>query len=79
MVDVPEECGLLSPRELEITGTDADVLLRKLVDREYSSYEVGWAASCRVVWCRVVLGLLHVFGLEEEGVMCLHCTYCAVD
>jgi amidase len=54
VVDVPEECGLLSPRELEITGTDAEVLLRKLVDREYSSYEVSRAASCRVVSCRVV-------------------------
>jgi hypothetical protein len=54
VIGVPEECGLLSPCELEITGTDAEVLLSKLVEREYSSYEVGFVAWCRVVSCRVV-------------------------
>lgn len=37
---VPAECGILSSRELEITETDAALLVQKLATRAYSSYEV---------------------------------------
>lgn len=40
VIDVPAECGILTARELEITATDAAVLVEKLMARGYSSYEV---------------------------------------
>lgn len=40
VMDVPAECNILTDRELEITGTDAVVLTKKLANREYSSHEV---------------------------------------
>lgn len=41
VMKVPAECGLLSSRELQITDTDAALLVQKLATREYSSYEVS--------------------------------------
>ncbi|KAJ0418961.1 amidase signature domain-containing protein [Aspergillus carlsbadensis] len=43
VLEVPAECGLLTARELEITETDADILVQKLLSREYSSHEVTLA------------------------------------
>ncbi|KAL2851256.1 amidase signature domain-containing protein [Aspergillus pseudodeflectus] len=44
VLDIPQRCGLLSDRELQITETlDATALLQKLADREYSAVEVTTA------------------------------------
>ena len=43
VIHVPIECGILTTRELEITETDAVVLVQKLISREYSSHEVTLA------------------------------------
>ncbi|RAH67117.1 putative general amidase [Aspergillus aculeatinus CBS 121060] len=44
VLDIPQRCGLLSPREIEITETvDATALLEKLASREYSAVEVTTA------------------------------------
>jgi hypothetical protein len=41
VTDVPRTCGLLSPKELEITELDdVDELLAKLVKGEWSAFEV---------------------------------------
>lgn len=39
VLSVPSECGILSSREIEITDTEATLLVQKLISREYSSYE----------------------------------------
>ena len=50
VMDVPSKCGLLSPRELEITETvDIDIILRKLSTAEWSSLEVTTAFLKRAV------------------------------
>lgn len=41
VMDVPTECGVLSSRELTITETSARVLVRHMLSRKYSSYEVS--------------------------------------
>ncbi|KMP05938.1 acetamidase [Coccidioides immitis RMSCC 2394] len=48
VIDVPRTCGLLTPRELEITENyDATDLLQKLASREFSSVEVTTAFAKR--------------------------------
>jgi amidase len=46
VLGVPAECGILTARELKITEIDADVLVQKLLSRDYSSHEVT-LAFCR--------------------------------
>lgn len=47
---VPNECGLLSDKEIEITETqDVDVLLQKLATAEWSSLEVTTAFYKRAI------------------------------
>ncbi|EMD42024.1 hypothetical protein CERSUDRAFT_79624 [Gelatoporia subvermispora B] len=49
-MDVPETCGLLTPRELEITNkADVAVVLQKLASAEWSSVEVTTAFCKRAV------------------------------
>jgi amidase len=40
VLNVPKSCGILTARELEITQEDAVLLVQKILNREYSSYEV---------------------------------------
>jgi amidase len=50
VIDVPQECGLLTTRELEITETvDVELLLRKLSSAEWSSVEVTTAFYKRAI------------------------------
>lgn len=49
-MDVPISCGLLSPREVEITETtDVGILLEKLASAEWSSVEVTTAFYKRAI------------------------------
>jgi hypothetical protein len=50
VIDVPPKCGLLTPRELEITETvDVDVILHKLSTAEWSSVETTTAFLKRAI------------------------------
>ena len=50
VLDVPRTCGLLTPRELEITHTDnVQVLLDKLHTAEWSAVEVTTAFYKRAI------------------------------
>ena len=43
VIDVPKTCGILSPTELEITESPADVLLERMASGELKSYDVTLA------------------------------------
>ncbi|WVQ66347.1 uncharacterized protein L199_004526 [Kwoniella botswanensis] len=43
VIDVPKTCGVLSPKEIEITELDAPTLVGKMVAGELKSYEVTLA------------------------------------
>ena len=50
VLDVPETCGLLTSRELEITETtDVDIILENLRTMEWSSVEVTTAFYKRAI------------------------------
>lgn len=40
VINVPSQCGTLTTRELEITGLNAHSLAKRIVNHEYTSYEV---------------------------------------
>lgn len=47
---VPEECGLLSPKELEITNTvDVELILQNLASAKWSAVEVTLAFYKRAI------------------------------
>lgn len=41
VINVPRECGILTPKEQQITELNAKGLVEKLLIRDFSSYEVG--------------------------------------
>ena len=43
VLEVPVECGILTPREIEITEADAVMLVQKIIERKFSSYEVSYS------------------------------------
>ena len=47
VIDVPKSCGLLSPKQIEITEQTATALLEKLSARKLSSAEVTEAFCAR--------------------------------
>ena len=50
VMDVPETCGILTPREIEITSiSDVAVLLTKLANAEWSAVEVATAFYKRAI------------------------------
>lgn len=50
VTSIPEQCGLLTPKELEITNTtDVAILLDKLARAEWSSVEVTTAFYKRAI------------------------------
>lgn len=46
---IPETCGLLTAKEILITNSDVDILLRKLAAAEWSSVEVATAFYKRAI------------------------------
>lgn len=56
VIDVPRRCGLMSPKQLEITQDyDATALLQKVHVRELSSYEVTEAFCLRAAIAQQVV------------------------
>jgi len=61
-MDVPRECGLLTPREMEITETvDVELMLRKLSSAEWSSVEVTTAFYKRAIIAQQLVCVLFDF------------------
>jgi amidase len=61
VIAIPESCGLLSAKELEITGTiDVNVLLQHLASGEWSSVELTTAFYKRAI---VAQQLVRLFGM----------------
>ncbi|KAI0374200.1 general amidase [Pilatotrama ljubarskyi] len=59
VLDVPDTCGLLTDRELEITGTtDVAMLLKNLASAEWSAVEVTTAFSKRAIVAHQVVNCL---------------------
>jgi amidase len=56
--EVPAECGILTARELKITETDAEVLVQKLLNCEYSSHEVTLAFCKRAAIAQQLVNCL---------------------
>lgn len=63
--EVPISCGLLTPKDLEITEiTDVNVLLQRLALGEWSSVEVTTAFYKRaIVAQQIVSGFRFIFGV----------------
>ena len=56
VLNVPRQCGLLSPKQLEITENyDASALLQKIHARELTSYEVTEAFCIRAAIAQQVV------------------------
>ncbi|TCD71576.1 hypothetical protein EIP91_007323 [Steccherinum ochraceum] len=62
---VPETCGLLSSKELEITNADVPTLLSKLALTEWSSYEVTLAFYKRAIVAHQVVNCLTEIFVER--------------
>lgn len=60
---IPEQCGLLTTRELEITNTvDVSVLLNKLASAEWSAVEVTTAFYKRAIVAHQLVSKLKLYG-----------------
>src|SRR5882762_1296900 len=63
VVDVtkyPEKCGLLSAKDIEITNTSLDNLLKKLASEEWSSVAVTTAFYKRAIIAHQLVGLINI-------------------
>ena len=49
VIDFPEKCGLLKPKEIDITNSEVDVLLENMAKGVWSAVEVTTAFSKRAV------------------------------
>ncbi len=49
VIDFPDKCGLLSAKEVEITNTEVDVLLKNLASGIWTAVEVTTAFSKRAI------------------------------
>ncbi|CAI7646401.1 unnamed protein product [Penicillium bialowiezense] len=58
VMDVPMECGILTERELEITETDAVMLVDKMIHRDYTSHEVTLAFCKRAAVAQQLVNCL---------------------
>jgi amidase len=62
---IPENCGLLSAKEIEITRTDVEGLLEKLAKAEWSALEVVTAFSKRAIIAHQLVNLIHNFHIPS--------------
>ncbi|ORY90707.1 amidase [Leucosporidium creatinivorum] len=62
---LPESCGLLSAKQLEITGLDATELLARIATKEFSSVEVVTAFGIRTAIAHQVTCCLTDFFIDE--------------
>ncbi|KAI1619401.1 general amidase [Exophiala viscosa] len=81
VIDVPVESGILTARELAMTEDDAVALVQKLVNREYSSYEVTLAFCKRAAIAQQLVNCLTEVFFERalEAAQRLDAEYAASD
>lgn len=60
VTSIPETCGLLSARELEITGSNVEVLLPRLASGSWSAVEVTTAFYKRAIIAHQLVSLLRI-------------------
>ncbi|KAL5360771.1 amidase signature domain-containing protein [Aspergillus floccosus] len=65
VLEVPVECGILTPREIEITEADAVMLVQKIIEREFSSYEVTLAFCKRASIAHQLVNCLSEIFFDE--------------
>jgi amidase len=64
---LPEECGLLSRKELEITNATVDILLERLAFGVWSSVEVTTAFYKRAIVAHQLVRLsIHLYSLRVD-------------
>ncbi|WWD20157.1 hypothetical protein CI109_104633 [Kwoniella shandongensis] len=62
VIDVPKTCGVLTPVEIDITETEAPVLVEKMVKGELKSYDVTLAFCKRAaIACQLTNCLTEIF------------------
>lgn len=49
VIDIPESCGILTPKEIEITNANVSLLLKNLAEAVWSSVDVTTAFAKRAV------------------------------
>lgn len=59
VLDIPRTCGILTPSELEITETDATVLVDRMVRGELKSREVTGAFCKRAAIAQQLVNTTH--------------------
>jgi len=64
---LPEECGLLSSKELEITNATVDGLLKNLAAGTWSSVEVTTAFYKRAVIAHQLVSSCYLLGRRSDG------------
>lgn len=64
VIDFPEKAGLLTDREIEITNTEAIVLLDKLAKGVWSSVDVTTAFAKRAVIAHQLVSYLRILPLK---------------
>ncbi|KAF2105042.1 amidase [Rhizodiscina lignyota] len=74
VLDVPSKCGILSEKELELTGNyDATALLEKIAGKEVSSYEVVLAFCKRAAIAQQLTNCLTEIMFEEALIRAKQC------
>jgi len=63
VLSVPESCGILSPAELKITGSSADVILARIREGAWTSVDVA-TAFCK----RAAIAQQLVSGAARRGI-----------
>jgi amidase len=69
VIKYPEECGLLSDKELQITNTGVDILLKRLAVGEWSSVEVTTAFYKRAMIAHQLVGNMACFYSRSSNTM----------
>lgn len=66
VLDIPRTCGILSPKEIEITETDGTILVQKMIKGELEVTEAFWkrAAIGQQLVCPIPSPSVQLKGLK---------------
>lgn len=65
VVDIPETCGILTPKEIQITTSSVSLLLKNLAEAVWSSVEVTTAFAKRAVIAHQLVRYLRSFSFAN--------------
>jgi amidase len=66
VVDIPETCGILTPKEIQITTSNVSLLLKNLAEAIWSSVEVTTAFAKRAVIAHQLVRSLRSYFLTDD-------------